>query len=396
MGALHWTHFVWRRLLATSGWFFTGIWNALAMVVLLAVAATLPVVQLAVLGYLMEVSGRLARRRRWSDLFLGWKTAGRWGRWLAGLVACLAPLWLIQDWYYSAYLINTPASEPPALAPWTVVLAAALLVHLLAAAYAGGDWRHWLWPYWFPLVVWQLVRRNRPARDWFPPAMAWQALREGRLVREAREALWNNLAGLHLGYLFWLGLRGMVATLLWLIVPVSLMAIAFQGKGAGAGLLAAAGAILYGIIAFYLPYLQTAFAAEGKLQAFRHVAAVRTAYRSAPMVMSVAWIVFFALSLPLYLLKIEYTPRELAWLPAVVFVCLGLPGRWAVGWAWGYAQGRPQPAPRWARWLGNVLLWPAAAAYVFIVFLSQYASWHGTWALLEQPALLLPVPFWLQ
>ena len=36
---------------------------------------------------------------------------------------------------------------------------------------------------------------------------------------------------------------------------------------------------------------------------------------------------------------------------------------------------------------------PVAAAYVGIVFLSQYAAWEGIWSLYEQHAFLLPVPF---
>jgi hypothetical protein len=36
---------------------------------------------------------------------------------------------------------------------------------------------------------------------------------------------------------------------------------------------------------------------------------------------------------------------------------------------------------------------PVAAAYVAIVYLSQFTAWRGIWSLYEQHAFLLPVPF---
>ena len=34
-----------------------------------------------------------------------------------------------------------------------------------------------------------------------------------------------------------------------------------------------------------------------------------------------------------------------------------------------------------------------AAFYVFIVYFTQYTSWHGVWSLYEQHSFLVPVPF---
>jgi hypothetical protein len=42
---------------------------------------------------------------------------------------------------------------------------------------------------------------------------------------------------------------------------------------------------------------------------------------------------------------------------------------------------------------GRLAMPPIAAAFVVIVFFSQYAAWGGVWSLCEQHAFLLPVPF---
>ncbi len=396
MGLVTTTRGAVRALIAAVCRLLRGGWNTVSLVILVAVAATVPLLQLAVLGYLIEVSGRMAREPSFKSLCLGSNQAGRWARWLVGSAICFAPLWIAYDTLYSTYLINGLVDLSPNAATGMWFLAIGLSLHWVTALYAGGRWRHFLWPCWFPVVLGKLVLGRRPATEWFAPAIAWKALRHGRFVDDVCANVARSLGELRLGYLLWLGFRAMVATLLWLAIPVAIMAVAFQAGNPNAAWLGAVGALGYGCIAFYLPYLQTRFATEGRWGVFWRIGPVRQAYRQAPIVMSVAWMVFFGLSVPLYLLKIEYTPRELDWLPAVVFVVLGLLGRWAVGWAWGYAERRPRLAPRLSRWLAGCILWPAAIAYMFLVFISQYTSWHGTLALLEQPALLLPIPFWLR
>jgi hypothetical protein len=35
---------------------------------------------------------------------------------------------------------------------------------------------------------------------------------------------------------------------------------------------------------------------------------------------------------------------------------------------------------------------PVAVAYAYLVFLTQFTSWHGIWSLYTQHAFLLPLP----
>ena len=99
-----------------------------------------------------------------------------------------------------------------------------------------------------------------------------------------------------------------------------------------------------------------------------------------------------ALALPLHLLKIELVPRELGWLPSLVFVALLLPARILVGWAMARTRRRAEPAAWPWRWLARIGLVPVALAYAGVVYLSQFTSWHGIASLYAQHAFLLPVP----
>jgi hypothetical protein len=100
--------------------------------------------------------------------------------------------------------------------------------------------------------------------------------------------------------------------------------------------------------------------------------------------------------IPLYLLKIEATPREVMWLPCLVFVAFILPARIAAGLALRRARRRPDPAGKWAafsRWMVRALMVPVVGVYVLFVYVSQYTSWDGLATWVQQHAILIPVPF---
>jgi hypothetical protein len=191
-----------------------------------------------------------------------------------------------------------------------------------------------------------------------------------------------------LPYYFWLGVRGFAGALLWLALPVTLLALAPR-----APVLGWLGSALLAIVALYLPFLQTRFAAERRLGALFEVRAVRRYFMRAPVAFLVALWSTLLFALPLYLLKIEMVPREAAWLPSLVFLAFIFPARLLCGWACSRAERRV--LPRWwgFRWTARMLMVPAVLLYVLVVFFSQYTAWHGVWSLYEQHAFLLPVPF---
>jgi hypothetical protein len=344
----------------------------MTLIVALAVLATMPVVQLLSLGYLLEASGRVARSGQLLDGLVGLRKAARLGRIALGIAILMLPLWLASSLRFASQLID-PSSRATRL--WTaavVVIAIAVLFQIAAGLLRGGKLRHFLWPR--PLVSSRLL------------------FRRGAYAR-ARDAVWDFVTDLRLPYYFSLGLRGFAGTLVWLVIPVGLLAIASRlrpGPAAIAGLL---GGLLLALVLLYLPFLQARFAAENRFRAMFELGVVRRDFKRAPIAYWIALAFTLALAVPLYLLKIEIVPREAAWLPSLVFVVSIFPARLLAGWA--VARGSHRRRSRWRaiRWMSRLAMLPLVALYVLVVYFTQYLSWYGTWSLLEQHAFLVPAPF---
>lgn len=355
------------RAVWAAGSALEWVFGVLTLVGLLAVLATFPLLQLASLGYLLEVSGRMARSGRVTAGFVGVRKAARIGSLVVGTVVWLAPLWVIASLVASARLI-----DPGGLADriWSIVLlgaTAAVGWHVFSAWLRGGRLRSFFWP--APLV---------PLTTFFRP----------RQFVAARDATWEFLVGLRPGYYLWLGLRGFLGGLVWLGPPVTLIL-----AGRKAGVLAFVGSLWLSAVLLYLPFVQTHFAATNRFRSYFAVGEVRRVFRRGPWAFWIALVATLALAVPLYLFKIEILPREAAWLPSLVFVLFIWPSRFITGWAYAYAVRRERN--RWwiNRQLARLAMLPIIAIYVLIVYLTQYTSWYGAYSLYEQHAFLMPVPF---
>jgi hypothetical protein len=200
------------------------------------------------------------------------------------------------------------------------------------------------------------------------------------------------MLGWRLPYYFWLGLRGFMGALAWLIVPVGLLLLATHLKKGPAVVVSIPGVILLLLTAMHLPFLQTHFARTGRFAAMFELRAVRRWFVHAPIAYAVALFGSLLFALPLYLLKIELTPTELAFLPSLVFVAFIFPARLITGWAMGRALRCQQPRHFLSRWLARCAILPVAALYAFIVSLTPFLTWNGATSLLEQHAFLVPAP----
>lgn len=365
-----------RSLWGKIGLAIEAVWDTLfglcSMTLGLAVLATFPLLQFISLGYLLEVTGRVARSGRLRDGFIGLRPAARLGSMVLGAWLLLWPIRLISDLWYSARLIDPYA---PATRVWRLVLVmatVAMAIHLIWACYRGGRLRHFLWP---------------------APIKLLQRLVRGGLYREARDGVWSFLTGMRLGYFFWLGLRGFCGAMLWLVVPVSLFIGAFHLPGPLGVLAGLLGALVFPPVVMILPFLQAQFAAENRFAAFVELREIGRLYLRAPLAFWFSLFLLFLFALPLYLLKIEFLEREVAWLPSLVFVAFIAPARWLTGWALGRARRREKPRFVLSWLTAAPAMIPLALIYVFFVFLSRYTSWYGSFSLFEQHAFLLPVPF---
>src|SRR5262249_20115668 len=97
----------------------------------------------------------------------------------------------------------------------------------------------------------------------------WDRLRGGGFYTEARGGVWDVVASLRLPYYFWLGLRGFAGTMVWLGIPVSLIALGrligqqgSEGAGGVGFLVGFAGAVQLMFVLLQLPFLQARFAAQ--------------------------------------------------------------------------------------------------------------------------------------
>lgn len=348
---------------STIEWFF----GVAALIVGLSFLATYPLLQMLSLGYLLEVSGRIARTGRLRDGFVGVRKAARLGSIAFGAWAVLLPLRFTSTIADSARLID-PDSR--AARGWSIalfVLTVLAVAHIVGACWRGGRLRHFAWP--------------RPVR------LLKSIFRRGAYT-QARDAVWSFVIGLRLPYYFWLGLRGFVGGIIWLFVPITLIA-----AGQKAPPLGFVGALALMWVLLYLPFLQARFAAENRFRAQFEVREIRKLFRKAPVMFWLSLFCTLLFALPLYLLKIEIVPREAAWLPSLVFVVFIFPARILTGWSCGRAVRRPKNRNFFLRQLARLAMVPVVAFYVFIVFWTQYTSWHGVASLYEQHAFLVPVPF---
>jgi hypothetical protein len=346
----------------------------------LAVLAAVPGLNFLSLGYLLEAGGRIARTGRLRDGFIGVRRAARVGGIVLGVWLLLVPVRLLSSFALSAQIIAPNDLLARRLRVGLVALTVLVVLHVVVALSRGGKLRYFFWPF---NPIW-LVRR------------LWR----GGYFAEARDGVWDFLVSLRLPYYFWLGFRGFVGTFLWLVLPVSLMAlgslIGLRGTQAAAGagfVIGAIGTCQLMFVVLLLPFLQMRFAAENRFRALFDWGIVVGDFFRAPWCFAVAFFITVLFSLPLYLLKIEMVPREVAWLPGLFFIVFIYPSRLLAGWAYGHARRRAKPRNPFFWLTGPLLVVPALLFYVLFVYLSQFTSWNGIKSLYEQHAFLLPIPF---
>lgn len=401
---------------STIHWLF----GLLSILVGLAALATIPIVNLLTLGYLIEVSGRIAREKKFSAGFVGVRKAAHIGGLAMGTWLFLWPPFILSDFWHSSQLIAPMSGQTIGLqiALWVVTILC--VGHILMAWFCGGKLRHFFWPVlavpflavWMtktalravyrpeptpgrrPFLdrMWLDITECQPLTQWFPPAILFVGIFGGNIYTKSRDAVWEFVIGLRLPYYFWLGVRGFFGTLAWIAIPVALLAAATLLPARAAPLLSVIGAFFMASVLFFLPYLQTNFGADNSLWSMFNIGRVLNQFIRAPVAF---WFALFLLVLsatPLYLLMVEATPREIAGIPTFVFLLLILPARMVTGWAVARANRREKARFFLVPMASFLFALPVVGWYVLMVYLSQYITWRGAWTMFEQHAFLLPTP----
>ena len=420
------------RFFDSCGAVWRFLFGVASLVVLLAIVANIPLLQLAALGYLIESMGRVVRQGKVSAALVGIEKARVFGGILLGVWLIVLPMRALSGFWQDAWLIDPSSPQTRFLRGLQFALVPLLLMHIATATICGGKLRHFLWPLLAPfLLAIRIIRGNRlsrwildgtigrwfprlsvdihrapPMRDWFVPAMIWQQLR-GRSLREfyrqCRDKTCEFVASLNLWHYWWFGLKALTGTLVWLAIPTLLLASPSGMRPGPAALVGLAGILVAVPVFFLLPFLQANFAIDGRLNRFFQPRRVYQNFSRSPIAHLVALLATAVLALPLFLLKIEQIPSDLFWMLSVIFVVFTWPAKIITGWA--VARGERGVGARgdgpdafgrfWLRWPVNVLSAAVAFAYALILFFSQYVSWSGSTSLFENHAFLLPSPFWL-
>ncbi len=387
----------WRALCTafeTVVWLVEWPFGVLALIGGLAVLAAVPFAGFLSLGYLLEAGGRIARtdterqrylasrQRNWFvRLFLGgWlalnagligvRKAARVGGIVLGVWLMMLPLQFLSSMYVSAEIIEPGGRTARAWKATLIVLTVLMGLRIALALARGGRLRYFFWM--TGNLVW-LVRR----------------LQRGGYYAHARDAVWQFVTSLRLPYYWWLGFRGFVGGVIWLAIPVTLVALSRKVPPLGF-----VGGVWLALVLLCLPFLQMRFAAEQRFRACFELGRVLSHFSRAPWAFSFALFLTLLLSLPLYLLKVEMVPRDYGPLLSFFFIVFIWPTRLVAGWAYGRGGRRAQPRNWFFAATGLLGMLPAAGFYVLLVVLTQYTSWEGVASLYEQHAFLLPVPFW--
>ncbi len=363
----------WRHPLKAAGWLVRAAWGTATLVVVLAILAAIPLLNFVALGYLLDAQGRVARSGRWRAGAPLLEIAPRLGSILLGVWVWLLPVRLLAGAAADAHLIDPGGTADVGWHRALGIVSALVGVHLLFALAYGGSPSSFV----------------RPVRN-----IRWVCgrLRNGRYWSEAADAVRSFLSRFQIRYHAWLGVRGFVGGLAWLLVPTILFAAAKKPEG-GAVLATLLGGGLLMLVISWLPFLEARFAAENRLRAMFEWREVRRLFTRAPLAWWFSLAVLLILSLPLYLLKIALPPQDAMWMATTVFIASIYPSRLLVGWAYHRAVKRERPAWWVWRWLARLALPPLLAAYVFLLFFTRHIDAAGADVLFQHHAFLLPSPF---
>ncbi len=400
----------WRVFAAIFGfivWLIRSLFGIASLILLLAVIAAIPGVNLLALGYLLEVEGRLARSGKLRDAFPLLGIAPRLGSIALGIWAWVFPLRLLANVAADAHLIEPGSRSDIGMHVLVTVLAIVVTVHLCLALARGGTLWSFMWPLVIPLVIlitpfvapiiiFFMVLRHRSLAWMFRPVTnlvaEFRRLATREYWNQASSAVHDFVAGLRLKHHFLLGLKGWIGAMIWLIIPTLFFAATTRTEG-GPVLITLFGGFLLMIVLSWVPFLQAHFAAENRFGAMFELRKVRQLYKNAPFSWLITMLITLTLALPMYLFKIALPPADGMAIVTVVFIVSIYPVKVITGWAYHRAVARERRAFWGFRWLTRAALVPLLAVYVFLLFFTQYIGQHGKLVLFEHHAFLLPGPF---
>lgn len=420
-------------------WLGKSLFCIAVMIGLLAIVAAIPIASVFVLGYLLEVEGRIARSGRLRDGFPLLSLTPRIGSIIVGVAIWLMPLFFFAGMAADAALIDPNGASAGKWQTAKLFFGVLIAIHLCLALARGGSFGCFFRP--IKNLRWFLAElRNRTLKGktrcpecgeagdesaehcslcgYTPDACAHCG--EQTLVSATQCAMcgtetatpdetsadqprtnlyWHRadrkvrkfVQRFRLKHHFQLGFQGMVGALAILLIPTLLFAAANRAEGPLI-LLTVLGGLCLTIVFLYVPFLQARLAAESRRGAMFELREVRKLYTHAPIAWFLALLIVYALALPLYLFTAFALPNDAMWLLTLVFVMSIYPARVVAGWAYARAARKQREGKPMSHWVFRhgcrLLMFTATAAYTLFFFFARDLGVQGRLVLFEHHAFL--------
>ncbi len=353
--------------------FLVAAFSLFSLVILLAVVAAVPILNLWALGYLIQAEGNIARTGQFKSAFPLLGRARQLGGTLLGVAVIILPLRYLGGFASDMALIDPTSGSTRFLQVLTTIAAIAAFIHLTAALSVGqGGFRFF--------------------RPWRNLKRLYREGRSGGFLETRSTAVAEFVSDLEIRRNFMLGLLGAAGVLMWTLLPTGLYASANAPQGPQI-LVTLFGGVLLALVCSWAPILQAGFARDEKFSAYRHLSDARSLFRKAPLLWTLALLVGYALSLVLYLFKIVAPPQDALWMMTIVFIAAIYPARLFVGWVYYWSTTRTKEPHRLWRWFWSLVSLAVCGFYVFLLFFTRNIGAQGKLVLFEQPLLLIPSPF---
>jgi hypothetical protein len=366
-----------RRPFHSLFWAIHLAFGTLCLILLLAILAATPGLNILTLGYLLDPQKRVATSGRLRDGFPLMTLAPRLGIIVFFSLAFLIPVRLLATRVSdAAVILGEQAERVQRLTTVLTVCQWMVAIHLLLAISRGGTVGCFLRP----------IRNIR----WM---LATMFTAQGRLeFSQSLDAVVTLIRPLHH---FWIGLKGFLGAVLWLIIPTGLL-VAYSAPGRtapGYGLLSFLGVLIMVPVTAWLPMLQVHQAVTGRFSAIFSVSAARRIIRNAPFSWMITTLLIYVMTFPLYLTKIKLLPADAMLVLTPFFILLTYPARVLVAWAYHRGIQAESSAGFFSRWGCRLTMIPLLLAHAVFLFFTPAISELGKNAPLENQAFLGPVPY---
>lgn len=358
-------------------WAIHVAFGTVCLILILAILAAIPGLNILTLGYLVDPQSRVARSGRLRDGFPLMALAPRLGIIVFFSLLFLIPVRLQATRVSDAGVILGESSERVVqMLDNLEILQWVIAVHLILAIARGGTVGCFL----------------RPFRN-----LRW-AFR-GLLTHDGRQDLAAGteqvIRLLKPVQHFWLGLKAFLGAVLWLLIPTGML-VAYSAPGRTQpifGILSFLGVMLMIPVTAWLPLLQVHQAATGRFRDIFSIGTARRIIRHAPFAWMLTTVLMYVMTFPLYLAKIKLLPADAMLVITPFFIILTYPSRILVAWAYHRGTHRENPAGWVSRWGCRTVMAPLLFAHAVFLFFTPAISELGKNAPLEHQAFLGPVPY---